>query len=1387
MLERPFSSRIRIAIGIVISLFLFLLVSSLIWLQAGDVTSGILTRSVNAWIVTPGAPLEVLLKLDATELPLCFAQQRPIDAVLVLDRSGSMAADNAIGEAGKAAVAFAQALKESNHRVGLVVFNDSAVLLAPLGATLPNLRLAVDELTAGGGTNIGEGLRVAGELFAESEAHAIPVIILLSDGGAGDVSEALGQAEELKSRGIHIVVVGLRGDDYEPQLLQQLASTSADVYTVENLPDLTQLYQNLARSLTAIVATDVVVNQPYNAAHFDLKQADFYALTGSRNDVLQWTLPVLTKQGSALSYTIASRDIGWLDVAGRKGELAFVNCRGVTSVMPLAPGPRVLVLPIPPGLLTFLRGNLIPCLCFGFLFPLMLLAYIMFRRRRKAPFTPGNEPSPIEFDFGEKPAPNTSLNEVRPLSYSVPKAKRVEFPDALIVGIGKSGEQVLGELRRLMIEQNHGRMPEKVRLLALRAYLPSDETEMLYQPDTMLAKREQILATEERLELRPDLERVANRLRTGDRSWAHLDWWGEHTPDDPGRAGARMALFYDLMLGETQSQVWKALGKRLDGLRSPLVYVVASLAHPDESGMALDLPLFIKQTADYLGIGTRSVMTLFFLQRIGRLTKEQNDAGRHVYASIRELQRLLLREPWFFEYNPAIGLVGSTETTPIDACYLLDGVGLEVDMSDELEDEAFYPTVADALLTLLLPEVNTWHQEYINQLPHLARRPESQIGFPTVSSFSCSVVQYPVAQLKQVIQFRFLLDLLFGGENGTEPLGLFRLDPGQDLPALDMRVAQEGLLGRKPAIYFLREGGKPNRHPLMSLVARLLEGDTVEEKTLAAYAPGNRRIDDAFRYALRDELVVMLNGVGGDIIKNRTGKLGAAITFLSQLIEVLQDAEHSIHGKVVVRERVELRQDLVDRIVSWRRTTENTLMTFREWEKVFVGKGESVRRRRRHRRSQQEDTNPSPPSIYSRIISHLRQSKNALEKAATPPLRTLVDWDEAQQEQLYQRYFGPNLLFQKDAGLKPLENILARIGWRVRVIPHEDRVDVRLVILPPQESASTSDAYAFSYRPAQVEEIWAALLDLTSYYLPLIETERLGEHLRPIGIEKLTETLILGEKPLVKYYPERISELGVELQSQLVLTLHDLEWQRRVEEQINNNLDIVSPVEARTSSVPYRCALLGFTDIIPFSSLEALDEAQLDYTSDALAHIFRAEQRAANLEREWYMRWGERHYFHPRFVRLLDQESLLKTLTLAYLYDLISVEPKGTEMSAILRLSPDSEIEIKRASRIDLFDVLHQAYSDWLKADAKHPLSRNRWSDTHARIEHVLNNERSKIEDGYMYLERKQDDIFERLEQDKRERKEKHQVHRRRPWIRDVDVYLWLVAEEEKQNFLEDW
>lgn len=1364
--------RLLLVAGSVV-LALVLLLGAVFWISARPVTAGPAGRSVQPWSVTGLGRFDAQTTFDASALPTCADQERPIDAVLVIDRSASMANNSALVQAIDAAVAYAEVLSSASHRTGTVVFNDTAQTLTSLGAGIGDLRINAAGLRADSGTIISAGLSEARSVLrAGRRPGAAQVVVLLSDGGAQDAAQATEQALLLKAEGVYLITVALPGGEAVPGLLESLASSSLDHYQVSNLPDLATLFRDLARNVRQAVATDVRVVQPFPAAHFTV-DANSVAPTGGAvsESAIEWYLPAMSADGVMLGYTLNARTLGWHSVAATEGTMTMIDCAGTMATFVLPLGPKVLVSPLPPWLW--------PLLPLFFFVPL----FIFGRGRTKgvAGVSVGSD-GPVDFDFREKAAGSTWLDDLPELPGLGRPRSAIEYPDALIVGVGPAGSAVLGELRRLLLDQNEEQMPGQIRLLAIRAAIGQDRP-----PQAVPAGQSpgaSSLAPDEQLVLAPNLERVAEQLQSGDPAWAHLQWWREHTPDDPGRAGARMALFYDLMLGEGQSQVWRALRKRLGGLQQPLVYVVAGLGDGVESGMALDLPHFIKEAAGELGTGTRRVMAVFMLQRTGSKAQANVDAGRYTYAAVRELQRILLREPFAFQYNPLEGgkrLVGSTESTPIDACYLVDGVGEKIDLSALPEEQAVYPAVADALLTLLSSSVAQWHQDYVNTLPTVSRRTEESTGLPTVSSFNCAVVQFPLAGISRIAKYRFLLDLIFGGSDGKAPLGIARLELGVATHQLEARSGLDGLEPRQRAMAFLKDGGRPNRHPLMRTVAQILDNEQVEEPQLARLQPGDRRIDDAFRWALRDELLLILNGASGNVITSRSGKVGGGLAFLAGLTELLKDAESLVPRRIVLVRQPELRQEMVTRVSNWRRTAENTWQEARLWEQTLVGApaaSEVEAARARRRRAAEAKRDDTPGTVYDRFLDGLESAQAALLRAGLPTLRTLVDADSASQEEVYQRYLGPQLL--RSSGLRPLEMAMARIGWQANIPDDRDVIQLRIVVAPPATAGKALDRYRSVFRPDQGTALGEALEGLAHHFLPLLREERLAEHLQKLGAAKLTQTLLQGERPLAKFDRTAINKLGGTISSHLVLTLSDQEIREQVEGLVRQDHAITAPVQAVDSDDPYRAALVGLTDAVPAASLDAVDLASLDYASDFLAQVFSAEQAAARLERDWRTRRGFDYRFHPRFVRLLDNEDLVQALGLAELYGLITRQRANNLDRASLKLTSNgtlTTVELAVGERLTPYDILYQAYHAWLKASPDQRLSRSNWPRTLAAVQATLAEQRAAYADLYAYLETRRDEFDERFES---------KEPKRPVWVRDVDAYLWLLAEREKQSALND-
>lgn len=110
--------------------------------------------------------------------------------------------------------------------VGIVVFDDSAQVMLPLSPLHSHKRQVIQtlqSLRSRGGTDINEGLKAAREVFDWSRTDVVRRIILLTDGQGG---HPLGTAEDLKSRGVVIDVIGVGKDPsgVDEKLLRQVAS-----------------------------------------------------------------------------------------------------------------------------------------------------------------------------------------------------------------------------------------------------------------------------------------------------------------------------------------------------------------------------------------------------------------------------------------------------------------------------------------------------------------------------------------------------------------------------------------------------------------------------------------------------------------------------------------------------------------------------------------------------------------------------------------------------------------------------------------------------------------------------------------------------------------------------------------------------------------------------------------------------------------------------------------------------------------------------------------------------------------------------------------------------------------------------------------------------------
>lgn len=196
--------------------------------------------------------------------------ETPADVILVLDRSGSMAALGShpaepLTDAKNAAAYFVNQL-DAKDEAGLVTFATDATITPTslLTTHFDLIRNAIDATAIGTGgvqeTNISDALNVAqNELSSPRARTGIPnFIVLLTDGvatvpiKAGDTSYptdlALSAARSAKIASTTIFTIGL-GKGVDATFLQTLASSPADSFLAPTAAELSQIYGDIATKI----------------------------------------------------------------------------------------------------------------------------------------------------------------------------------------------------------------------------------------------------------------------------------------------------------------------------------------------------------------------------------------------------------------------------------------------------------------------------------------------------------------------------------------------------------------------------------------------------------------------------------------------------------------------------------------------------------------------------------------------------------------------------------------------------------------------------------------------------------------------------------------------------------------------------------------------------------------------------------------------------------------------------------------------------------------------------------------------------------------------------------------------------------------------------------
>jgi predicted ribosomally synthesized peptide with SipW-like signal peptide len=226
----------------------------------------------NSGLVCDGSPVNNITQTDSMTADITFYAEQSrnnesftcrseggigcseqSDTIFVLDSSGSID-DTELGVMETAAKAFATALapSEFGNHIGVVDFDDDAVLTQELTDILADIESAIDALSSGGATNLSAGIDVAQDELEgpndRADGPAPDFMVIMTDGipnlGGGEAG-ATTAANAAKAAGTTIYVVGI-GGGVDVSFLESIATSPAHYFSSAEFSDLEAILLSLS-------------------------------------------------------------------------------------------------------------------------------------------------------------------------------------------------------------------------------------------------------------------------------------------------------------------------------------------------------------------------------------------------------------------------------------------------------------------------------------------------------------------------------------------------------------------------------------------------------------------------------------------------------------------------------------------------------------------------------------------------------------------------------------------------------------------------------------------------------------------------------------------------------------------------------------------------------------------------------------------------------------------------------------------------------------------------------------------------------------------------------------------------------------------------------------
>lgn len=208
----------------------------------------------------------MVLRVGVQGKTIASADRKPVHLVFLVDISGSMNREDKLGLAKEAMKVLTNNLREGDTVAIATYAAGVKKVLPPTGMRNRDAILkAMDQLQAGGGTGMSNGMELAYQMAMENhKGGEVSRVIVLSDGDAniGPMShqEILGRVKHYVDEGITLSTIGFGMGNYKDTMMEQLANQgNGNNYYIDSLKEAKRIFGEQLDGTLQVIAKDVKI------------------------------------------------------------------------------------------------------------------------------------------------------------------------------------------------------------------------------------------------------------------------------------------------------------------------------------------------------------------------------------------------------------------------------------------------------------------------------------------------------------------------------------------------------------------------------------------------------------------------------------------------------------------------------------------------------------------------------------------------------------------------------------------------------------------------------------------------------------------------------------------------------------------------------------------------------------------------------------------------------------------------------------------------------------------------------------------------------------------------------------------------------------------------